>query len=369
MQIKALEQRHGDFYVPSFVVRVGGEDVLRDLYLPVSSVSLDLKEKSAARFSFTIVEAFDWKAGEFLATRRGKRVDLLSLFAFGSTAEISLGYGAPAELEPLLTGVITELTTDFKPESTPELSVSGYDQLYPLTVGKSTRQWENKPDSAAVDDVAGQGGLRTDVRRTTPDKIRIDQNNESDLAFIGKLAERNGATFYHRDGQLYFGPRQNGAADVVELTWGQGLLGFSPEANLARQIAEVRVHGWSAAKGEAIVGRARRGDETGRDSQALSGGQRMVKALSAEPVLNIRAAVHTQAEADARAKAVLEERAEQFVTGQGESVGIPEILPDTNVTLTGLGRAFSKTYYVSQATHKIDGSGYRTTFSVQETTV
>jgi phage protein D len=368
VQIAGLEQDHGDFYVPTFLVKVGGEDVLRDLYLAVSAVSLDLKEKMAGRFSFTVVSAFDWEAHEFLATRHEERIDLLELFAFGRTVEVSLGYGDPSSLRPILTGLVTEITTDFASGSTPELTISGYDHLYPLTIGKNTRHWEDKPDSAAVEDLV-RPHVPTDVRATSPSKLRIDQNNETDMAFIAKLAERNGATFYHRDGQCYFGPRQNDSRDVVELEWGQGLLSFSPEANLARQIAEVRVHGWSAAKGEVLLGRARRGDESGRDTRSESGGQRVVTALAAEPVLNIRAAVYTQAEADARAKAVMEERAQDFVTGSGESVGAPELLPDTNVTLSGLGRAFSKTYYLSEATHKLDSSGYRTTFKVQETTV
>ena len=369
MRIAELEQTHCDFYVPTFLVKVGGEDVLRDLYLPVSVVTLDLKEKAAGRFSFTVVSAFDWEAGEFLATRHEERVDLLELFAFGTTVEIALGYGDPSALKPMLTGLITEITTDFSSGSTPELSISGYDDLYPLTVGKNSRHWEDKPDSAAVEDVVRPHGVPANVRATSPSKLRIDQNKETDMAFLEKLAERNGATFYHRDGELYFGPRQNDTLDVVELKWGQGLLSFSPEANLARQIAEVRLHGWSAAKGEVIVGRARRGDESGRDTRAKSGGDRVVTALAAEPVLNIRAAVHTQAEADARAKAVLEERAQEFVTGSGESIGAPELLPDTNLSLKGLGRAFSKTYYLSEATHKIDSGGYRTSFTVQETTV
>ena len=55
--------------------------------------------------------------------------------------------------------------------------------------------------------------------------------------------------------------------------------------------------------------------------------------------------------------------------GSGESIGLPELKPDTNVAITGLGRAFSKTYYLSEATHTIDNSGYRTSFKVRETTI
>jgi phage protein D len=369
VRLEQLDERYDGFYVPAFTVRVAGEDVLTDLCLAVSSVSVDLKEKAAGHFTFTVANAFDWESRQFLATRRRERVDVLDLFRFGSTVEISMGYGDRAGLRPILTGLLTEISTDFGSGRTPELTLGGYDGLYPLTVGKATRHWEGKPDSSAVEDLAGAAGIRADVRATTPSKPRIDQSNESEMAFLVKLAERNGVTFYERDRTLYFGPRRNDETDVVELHWGQGLLGFSPEASLTRQVGEVRVHGRSAATGAAIVGRARPGEETGRDGRARSGGERLVAALATAPVLNLRAAVHTQAEADARARAILEERAQEFLTGSGESIGLPELLPDTNVTISGLGPAFSKTYYLSEATHRIDGGGYRTTFKVQETTV
>lgn len=369
MEIADLEKRHGDFYVPTFAITVGGEDLVRDLFLAVSSVSVDLKEKAAGRFSFKIVSAFDWEAREFLATRAETRIDLLNLFAFGSSIEVAIGYGDPSKLDPILTGLITEITTDFGSGSTPELSISGYDDLYPLTTGKHTCHWEDAPDSVAVQEVARRRGVATKVQSTTPTKPRIDQSNETDLAFIAKLAERNCATFYHRDGALYFGHRRNAVKEVVELEWGHGLTSFSPEANLANQIGEVRVHARSAEKGEAITGTAKRGQESGRDTRASSGGDRVVTALGEAPVLNVRTALHNQAEADARAKAILEERAHDFVTGTGESVGLPELVPDTNVALGGMGRAFSKTYYLSEATHTIDSGGYRTSFTVRETSV
>ena len=55
----------------------------------------------------------------------------------------------------MLTGVITEISTSFGSGGTPELTVSGYDGLYPLMVGKKTWPWENSRDSDAARDVAG----------------------------------------------------------------------------------------------------------------------------------------------------------------------------------------------------------------------
>jgi phage protein D len=369
VRLEQLEKLHGDFYVPTFVIKLGGEDLVRDLCLAVTSVTVDLKERAAGHFSFTVANAFDLTRREFVATSGEDPIDLLDLFEFGSSVAISLGYGDPSKLPLLLDGLVTELSTNFAAGGTPELTISGFDALYPLTIGKNTRNWEKKRDSEAVTDVATSRGISAAPERTTPVKRRIDQSQETDMVFIETLAKRNKATFYMRGDELYFGERHNKDSAVVELVWGLGLLGFSPEVNIARQITEVHVHSQPAKEGKAIVGKARRGDETGRDTNAESGAGRVGKALSEQPVLSVRAPVHTQAEADARAQAILDERAQEFVKGSGESIGLPEIVPDVNIELGGMGRGFNKTYWVSEATHTIDGNGYGTSFKVQETTV
>ena len=369
MDLKALESEFGDFYVPAFVVKVGAQDLIRELYLTVTSLEIDFKEKAAGRFSVAIANSFDWKAKEFVARRGEERVNLINLFAFGSRIEAAIGYGDPTKLTPTFAGIVTEIATSFSEGGTPELTISGYDDLYPLTIGKSTRHWEKSWDSKAVSDIAKDRGLSTSIVQTTPQKPRIDQKTESDLGFIEKLAKRNGATFYMRDGKLYFVPRKNDRSAEIELILGEGLLSFSLQASLGTQITEVEVHSWSARDGKPIVGKAKRGDESGRESQRESGAERIATAFGKAPVMSIRAAVHTQAEADARAKAILEERAQDFVTGDGECIGLPDIVPDINIALGGIGKVFNRPYYVCEAKHTIGSSGYRTTFKVEETTI
>ena len=368
MELVSLEQRYGDFYVPAFKVTVGGDDVVRDLFLTVTSAEIDLKEKTPGRFNFTVANAFDWERRAFISDSGGSEIDLVELFAFGASIELFFGYGDPTSLTPLFKGMVTEVSTSFKEGNVPELTVSGYDDLYPLVNGKATRHWEEARDSEAVSDVVAITQLSTDIRTTDPVKRRIDQSQEADIAFLNKLADRNATTFYARDGRFYFGPRRNTESELITLAWGQGLLTFNPEAKLTRQVKTVEVHGWSDT-GEEIVGTARQGDETGRDSGRDSGADRVASAVNTEPTMRVRAAVHSQAEAQARARAILEERAQEFVTGDGDCIGLPDIVPDTNIALADLGRTFSKTYYVTGARHKVDGSGYRTSFDVKETTL
>lgn len=370
MELPAFEEVYGEFYVPAFQVKVDGKDLVRELNFAVSNVEVGLTLNTMGRFNFTVANAFDLDARQFVSGPDETRVDLLDLFAFGATVEVRMGHGDFSSLRLLMTGIITEMGTKVSGDGVQELTVCGYDNLYKLGKQTCSRHWEKVSDSDVVIDLAGLNGITADAQPTQPIKPRVDKSHgETDLAFIDKLAKRNSAIYYLRDNRLKFGLRNNKRSEVLELNWGKGLLSFSPEASLAKQVSIVEINGWSVADAKPIVGRSNRGDETGRDSRRESGAERVAAALGFEPVLSLRQPVSSQAEADRRARAILEERAEEFLKGQGECIGLPEVLPDTNIALGDIGQLFSKTYYVKETTHKIDSNGYRTSFSAQETTL
>lgn len=369
MKLAALDRSYDDFYVPTYVVKVDGKDLLRDHFLAVTSLEVDLRLKGAGRFSVSIGNAYDWEARDFVAGAQDSPVDLLKMFAFGSKVTISLGYEEPSALSPMIEGFITEVATSFTEDGNATLGLAGYDALYPLRLGRHSRHWDGARISEAVEAVAATNGLRTDVRPTGASLASIDQTQESDLAFFERMAELSGSTFYMRDGQFYFGPRNDDRSPGLEIPWGQGLTHFSPTANLANQIAGAVVRGWSVPDDAPIIARALKGDEKGRDGLRKSGADWLAKAFADRPMIELAAPVRDQTEARARAQAILDAHAQQFVTGEGESIGVPTLLPDTNLALSGLGKTFSKTYYVSETTHLMDEGGYRTRFAVQEPTL
>ena len=66
-----------------------------------------------------------------------------------------------------------------------------------------------------------------------------------------------------------------------------------------------------------------------------------------------------------RAEAAMAKRANDLLKGDGDTFGLPELLPDTSVALSGVGDQFSANYYVTKTVHKFDTSGYRTHFAVE----
>src|SRR5215471_11487982 len=108
MELSDASRRRDAFYAPAFSVKVGGRDLVRDLAIGVSQVEVDLTLGGAGRFSFTVVETFDIEKRAFVS---GFGAPVLDVLAFGAAVDIGLGYGDHRSLDPMIKGVITEITT------------------------------------------------------------------------------------------------------------------------------------------------------------------------------------------------------------------------------------------------------------------
>ena len=375
-----LEQLHGDLYVPTYTIKVNGKDLLHDLFLEISSVTVDDTLKGADRFSFVVNSAFDFERRELRpntefssipsAQREPRNFPFITdLFAFGTGVEVYMGYQADQEPTLMIRGKITAVQTSFPSGGLPQITVSGYDLSYCMTKGKKSRNWANKTDSDIVTQIAQEHGLTANVKDTRVQHPKTEQSQESDWQFIEKLADRNGYEIHVFDQELSFAPPANDKSAVLSLEWGRGLLSFSPEINIAEQISKVEVRGWDVNSKKEIVGTATAGEEPGRDSQARSGAEVIKAVCRDQGELKVRIPVFSQQEAKRRAEAILKKRSEMFVQGSGESIGLPEIRAQKNIELLGMGKPFDKTYYIEQSTHTINSSGYRTTFKVKDTTI
>jgi phage protein D len=373
LNILQIEKARKNFYAPAFNVLVAGQSLLLDLHLEVASVEVDNIVNMADRFTFVINNAFNLPAQEFL--KIGQKT-LPEFFELGSPVEISMGYGDRRKLDLMLTGIVTEISTNFPSSGAPQLTVSGFDHSYCLTKGQQSDSWLNTTDSDAVKDLARRYTLNPKVEDTRVVHPNIVMSQENPAKFLTRLAERNGFEWFVVNTDLFFRPPSNDKRGEIELRWGRGLVSFSPEIKLSDQVSQVEVHGWDIQKKESIIGRAKRGDEPGRDQSRSSGKPRasgaeyLRKVCRDDPAtLRVRGQVSSQQEADQRAKAILKQHASGFVGGRGETIGIPELRADMNVTLQGLGDFFNTTFYVKQTTHTVNTSGYRTTFQIGDVTI
>jgi phage protein D len=376
MRLVDLSTKYGSFYAPAFTVRLAGADVVRDLLVAVSQVEVELVIDKASSFSFTLSDCYSHKLNEF---RTGEGENLLEHFTLGAEVEICIGYGDAASTPTAILGIVTNLSTSFPETGSPELVVSGFDHGHPLTFGTNCDSWRDRTDSDVVAQIATFHKISSVIEHTPHRHPQIEQNQLSDWEFLRKLAARNSDEDHNhfevyvdtggadRKSTLHFGKPRVKSAPVAQLAWGAGLLSFRPEANLAGQVSKVEVYSWDVKRKQAIIGRASADDAGPRGKSIAQHLSSMVRAPDRAPTLRLRQPAFTQAEADTRAKAALGEKTKEFLTGDAEAIGLPELRPDCTVQLDNLGKLFSKTYYIQQASHRVDSNGYRTRFKVRET--
>lgn len=369
LQITQLEKKYHEFYAPAYEVLINGENLLTKELVEITTVQVDSTLEGMDQFSFTVNSSFDFARQEF-ATRGGyNRIE--RLFAFGNEVEIRMGYRDVARQPILHRGMITAVKTGFPSSGLPQITVSGYDRSYCMKHKKRSRTWDKTKDSVIAAKIAGDYGLTPDVQDSLIEHPRTEQNQQTDQEFLKHLAKGTGFEVFTFDRTLSFKKPDQGRTAAITLEWGKGLVSFTPDINISEQVTQVKVSGWDVKAKKPIIGIAKKGDELGRDRDQKSGGEVLKAACKEEQetTFEMRYPVRSQEEAVQKAKAILKSRSELFVKGSGESIGIPDIRPNTNIELLGLGKLFSKTYLVEQATHTISTSGYRTTFKVKETTI
>jgi phage protein D len=368
LEFSKLQKQYQDFYVPNFTVAVEGEDILKKS-VEVFNVSVNNTLEGADDFSFTVNNPYDPDAENFPYLQEG------GLFEVGKKVEIKMGYVDKKRLNTLLVGLITSIDVSFPANGISQLVVKGFDLSHPMMKEKHSENWGSSDQPVKYSDIvkklAGQKyNLKTSNVVDTGEKHRqLKQDRESDYEFIkNKLAEKIGFEFFVFKDDLFFRPPANDKKDMVTtLEWGKTLINFSPQLNIANQVTEVQVRGWDPSKQKPIIGKASKGDEHGRDGKRKSGAEK-IEESQGSVIRHFWKPVSSKKEAENLAKSLLDRLSEDLVTGSGECIGLPDILPGNNIKLSGLGR-FSKSYYIEKSTHSMSSSGYKTTFGVKENTI
>lgn len=276
----------------------------------------------------------------------------------GQTFEGAVGYGR--EFKTLLAGEVTALELELT-ESGSMLVARGYDRMHRLRTGRKTRTFENVRDSDVVVKIAKEAGLEPKVASTAEVRPYIAQRNLTDMEFVYALARKNFCLARVEDRTLVFDRPGHGQEVVLELQWGRDLREFNLRVNGLDQVSTVVVRGWDDRDKQPIVGRATAADVVGTGGQRL-GLDVVAQAFGARHETVVDVPVDSQNHANLLARAVLNERAQSYVAGEGVTRGDPALRAGTSVRVAGVDR-FSGDYYITGSRHLVDSRlGYQTTF-------
>jgi uncharacterized protein len=361
-----------NYFGPAFQIEVNDRELQADVSKNVEQVSVVSMPDMMDTFSITL-------SNEYPIMRWTHTPDA-DLFMEGNTVKISMGY--VDDLGEVIDGEITKVNPTFPDSGAPTVVVEGQTRMHRLHGGKQTRAFQSLSDKQIIEKIAGDANLSPQVQDTGEDFDYIMQPNQSDLQFIKARAARIHYEVLVQGRVLIFRKAQEMAAKSFTFVWGHTqeafsggpdtlpLKSFSPDMSAMQQVHKVTVRGWDPANKQAIVGTAGKGDEDATDMGNSTGADILQSRFNLQREhVRVNLPVASQAEADAMAKAIYNERAMQLVGGSGSTIGVPGMKSGIVVELRGLGPRFSGMYYVKQATHTIGSGGYSTDFTVQRNAI
>lgn len=277
----------------------------------------------------------------------------------GDAVSASMGEGT----EPIFVGEVTAVEPSYQVDGVSSMTIRALDNMHRLGRGRKTRFWEEMKDSDVVTEVGAECGLGVEADATSETLPYILQRNESNIAFLKRLAARNNYILrVDPSGSKLIFKKASFSGSSTTVTMGQDLRSLRMSYNSVDQVQKVVVRGWDPAKKEEIVGEATTGDIT-----AIGGGEKGADTAgcfgdSTAYVTDVP--VSSQTMAKEVAKAEMERLARGFCRGSATIQGNDVVRAGSIVEFAGLPSGQNGKVFVLASRHVISGrTGYTTEFT------
>jgi hypothetical protein len=298
---------------------------------------------------------------------------LLQSGALAPATRIIIGVLLGVTPEVLIDGIITH--QQLQPSDDPSqstLTVTGKDVSVMLDLEEKNEKYENQPDFLIATQLIAsyaQYGLVPTVTPTTDVPImlqRVPRQNETDLKFIQRMAQRNGFVFYIEPltfgvNTAYWGPENRLGLPQPKLTMGQGASGNLKSLHFTQDaLAPVATKGTFV---EPIT-------KTAIPIPPLP--SLRIPPLATSPTPAMRTVLMRDTSNQDPAQAATNALAQatntpDAVQGNGEidSIRYGSVLRARKlVNIRGAGLTYDGTFYVKSVTHTITRGDYKQSFAV-----
>jgi uncharacterized protein len=346
------------YLTPAYEIKVNGTKLEVKNENLITSVTVSKALGQADHFSFEVQDVlvngkFKWLGDD--------------LFKFGNKVSIAMGYAG--KLNHKIEAHIDNISPNFSTGVAPTFKVEGSHQGFALlTEASEYVEWKEKKDSQIVSAIAGTVGLGSDVTDTgesQPDPVKVKTAGKSYWDYIqGLVREHEKFELFVDEGKLCFRASKVGTSPVMTLTWGKHLLSFSTTLDVSKLCSEVVVLSRNGTEDTDIKGQATAGSEKVTKLGSKFGSEIAKEVYKGKKKKYIvKGDIDDKAEADSNARSELEKASSKLITGQGKTLGLPDLKPGVMVELKGLGDWFNGKYYVEKTDHSISSSGYSTSFT------
>jgi phage protein D len=266
------------------------------------------------------------------------------------------GFGGSGD--KIFNGFITGLRHHARAGNVEYLTVVAMDPLCKLGASRHTKIYEEQTDSDIVSAVLSAAGLSPGtVDSTSGSNKYVIQRNESDLAFLKRLAARNGyLLLVNGEGKVDFkkvqysgSPTELGRGDLMEFDYTVTHQAVPPK---------VTVIGWNYVDKAKVEGQASSIETIGGGSDAIA----KTGSIWQEEMFITDVHVADASAAKSMAEGELNRFARSFVRGSAKVSGQGTIKAGTLVKFKEFASGFNPEGYVVSSRHLVEGGVYTTEF-------
>ena len=356
------------YFVPTFQIQVNGSHLQADVSKNIQHLEVVSKPDTLDTFTFTLTNA--------LPTMRWTHTDDAQLFVPGHSVRIAMGY--VDDIYEMMDGEITQVSPTFPDSGVPTVVISGHSRMHRLRGENKTRTFQKTTPKQIVEQIGQDAGLDVQSDDVNLQLDYVMQGNKSDLDFLKELAKSVHCELLVRASTLIFRKAREAYPKSFTLVWfgpqesfapapdTMPLKSFMPTMDTLEPPTNVQYRAYDMKQKKAFVSNA----NTANQSSLMGGNQTAAQATQnyfnlTRTVVHVTTPFLSQDEGDRYSKSAFNAKAMGFISGQATTIGIPELLSGKVVELLGLGPLFNGCYYIEQATHTIDESGYNTSFTVK----
>ena len=286
----------------------------------------------------------------------------LSKIVLGAKLEVFLGYGQADKAESVFVGYISSIEMDLEGETTTMIVTAMDCKQFMMNSYRSLQKKDIKKYSEAVADVLkNYSAIYTGTEVEASDDVLapIEQHNQSDYDFVVSLAKRLNYLFYVVAGKVYFVSYKKFTDSVLTVEPGPHLRRLRREITLSGQVKSVTVRNHNTEDADKpFESKATAVTAVGGGKKAGAESSKLINATMEKIVVDN--SVRSEAEAKARAEALMNELSMGFLTGTMEIAGLPAVIPGRMVTLGKINDDFNRDYFITKVVHHMDRDGFET---------
>ena len=355
---KTLQKKYDNFSAPGFEITLAGKKLTGNIaYIPELEVELSA-DGTAGGCSFRAEGQYDFEKQQWVN-------DVAKEIKPGAKLVVKGGYGSTSTQKELFYGYVDDYSFDFSDEGVPRISISGLDGLGYLMNMREPYYGGKKKAKQIVQTLLNKSvsaGFAKSVKVGMLEDFEapILKEQIDDWKFLRLMAQRCGASLFVVDGEMIFDSVTSGTTPILTLTIGKSVRHFQKRVSLAHQVGKVEVWGRDENQ-KAIKGTASSVNAGGSGKSAAE----LVPGLKDAVLREYNEFVRTQKECENLAQHRLDTIAMGLVSGSGECVGIPELIPGRYIKIDGGDKNTNGTYFLSRVSHRFRPDGYTTAFEIK----